>query len=90
MPRKNRLTPTKAGNKVLGINRKFQFSAKQKEIITNALNGARIVLINGPAGTSKTYLAVYTALKLLLSNKIEDILYVRTAVESGVSIGALP
>jgi len=51
----------------------------------------KMVFISGPAGTSKTYLAVLALLKLLNTKKVSDIIYLRSAVESADSkIGFLP
>lgn len=48
-------------------------------------------MIKGPAGTSKTILAIYAGLQLLKNKKISDITYVRSAVESSSSkLGFLP
>ena len=50
-----------------------------------------MMIVSGPAGTSKTYLAVYVCLMLMSSKKISDIMYVRSIVESAdVKMGALP
>lgn len=49
-----------------------------------------ILLVNGPAGTSKTFLSVYCALHLLNKKKVSDLMYFRTIVESGKSLGSLP
>ena len=42
-----------------------------------------IVFISGPAGTSKTYIAIYGALQLYNMNNDNGITYVRTIAESG-------
>jgi phosphate starvation-inducible PhoH-like protein len=50
-----------------------------------------MVLVDGPAGTAKTFLAVYAGLLLLQEKKIKNIIYIRSIVESATkSIGALP
>lgn len=50
-----------------------------------------IIFISGPAGTSKTYIAIYGALQLYNMNNDRGITYVRTIAESGEkSLGALP
>ncbi len=50
-----------------------------------------MVFINGPAGSSKTYIAVYSALELLKDSHVDQVVYIRSAVESSSrSIGALP
>jgi phosphate starvation-inducible PhoH-like protein len=50
-----------------------------------------MVFVSGPAGSSKTYITIYSALKLLNQKKVSDLLYIRSAVESADSkIGFLP
>ena len=49
------------------------------------------MFINGPAGSTKTYMAVYSALRLLSAYDELDLLYVRTVIESAEKgLGALP
>ena len=73
------------------IKRKHKLSEKQAEILQTILsNEDGIVIIDGPAGTSKTYLAVYAALQDM-ANTGKTILYLRSVVEnSNRKIGALP
>lgn len=50
-----------------------------------------IMFVNGPAGSTKTYMAVLCALRHLQKNEELDLLYVRTAIESAdKGLGALP
>lgn len=50
-----------------------------------------MLFVDGPAGSSKTYIAVYSALELLRDRHIDQIIYIRSVVESSSrSIGALP
>jgi len=49
-----------------------------------------ITLCYGPAGSSKTFTAVYTALKLYAENKIEKIILTKPIQESGEKLGFLP
>jgi len=44
----------------------------------------------GPAGTGKTFLAVASALSMLLTKKIRKLVLTRPVVESGESLGFLP
>uniref|UniRef100_A0A7C4Y571 PhoH-like protein n=1 Tax=candidate division WOR-3 bacterium TaxID=2052148 RepID=A0A7C4Y571_UNCW3 len=60
---------------------KFYLESIKKNIITFAI---------GPAGTGKTYLAVASALKELLSKRFSRIILTRPAVEAGESLGFLP
>ena len=54
-------------------------------------DGSHAAMVDGPAGTAKTYLAVLAALKLVSKRKLDNIVYVRSVVESAnKSIGSLP
>lgn len=70
-------------------NCKVELSPKQdtlyKGIKTNTLT-----VIHGPAGTSKTFTACYTALGLLANKKIEKIIITKPIQESGENLGHLP
>jgi phosphate starvation-inducible PhoH-like protein len=69
-----------------------ELTEKQKKFLELALNKeTKIIFVSGPAGTSKTFLAVLASLKLLNQKRMSDILYIRSAVESADSkIGFLP
>lgn len=49
-----------------------------------------ITLCYGPAGSSKTFTAVYTALKLYAEKKIDKIILTKPVQESGEKLGFLP
>jgi phosphate starvation-inducible PhoH-like protein len=68
------------------------WTEKQKAIINLFLDKkTKIMILKGPAGTSKTILAMYLGLQLLNSKKVSDIVLVRSAVESADSkLGYLP
>ena len=70
----------------------FRLTEKQKVFLALALQDkTNIMFISGPAGSTKTYMAVYAALRHLSSNEELDMLYVRTVIESGEKgLGALP
>ena len=72
--------------------RQFPWTEKQKEFFKIALNhSTKVVFVNGPAGTSKTLLSVYCGLQLLNMKVVDDIMYLRSAVESSdKSLGFLP
>ena len=65
---------------------------KQKQFLELALDKkVKMLLISGPAGTTKTYLAVLAALMLMNEKRVSDIIYVRSVVESAdVKMGTLP
>lgn len=72
----------------------YDFTEKQKEIVRTILDStSKLIFIDGPAGTSKTYLATYCGLKLLRYNppQYESLLYIRNNVEcSSKTFGILP
>jgi phosphate starvation-inducible PhoH-like protein len=72
--------------------RGLDWTEKQKAFIDLALDkNTKIIFLSGPAGTSKSILAVYCALMMLNEKRISDIIYVRTIVESAaISMGTLP
>jgi phosphate starvation-inducible PhoH-like protein len=72
--------------------REFKWSDKQKEMIkTIQSNESKIVFLRGVAGSGKTALAVYCALKLLEAKKMSDVTYIRSAVESADNkLGYMP
>lgn len=72
--------------------KELKWTPKQKEFIDLSLaKDTKIMMVNGPAGSSKSILATYCALKLLSEKRISDIVYVRSAVESSDSkLGYLP
>ena len=49
-----------------------------------------LFLLQGPAGTGKTYLAVVMAVRALRNKEVERIILVRPAVEAGEKLGFLP
>jgi phosphate starvation-inducible PhoH-like protein len=55
-----------------------------------ALMHKELVFGIGPAGTGKTYLAVATAVSLLLAGKVDRLILSRPAVEAGERLGFLP
>lgn len=92
MPRKKsdveigQLRPPKITVKNIGL------TEKQKTLVRLALaEENKVIFISGPAGSTKTFMAVYSALKKLKQNDELDLLYVRTVIESAEKgLGALP
>jgi phosphate starvation-inducible PhoH-like protein len=72
--------------------KKVSLTDKQTQLLKIIFdNDSKIIFISGPAGTSKTYVAIYGALQLYNMNNDRGITYVRTIAESGEkSLGALP
>ena len=74
------------------INEKFEQTETQKQFIKLFLNPeTKMLIVDGPAGTAKTYFAAFCALKLLSLRQTEQIIYIRSIVESASkSMGSLP
>ena len=68
------------------------FTDKQKSFVGAAMDSElNMLFVQGPAGTTKTYLAIYCGLKMLSEQKVEQLVYVRSAVESADhKLGFLP
>ena len=80
-------------HKVKFKERKFRFTENQVEFLHKALDQhSKLLFLAGPAGTAKTYMAVYSALQLMMDSGLDkDILYIRSIAESAEkSIGSLP
>lgn len=69
-----------------------ELTEKQNQFLTLASDrNTKLLFVSGPAGTSKTYLAVYHALNMLNERRVSDLIYIRSAVESSDSkLGFLP
>lgn len=74
------------------VTNKYTFNEKQTQFFDVLhKDDSHLAMVDGPAGTAKTYLAVYAALKLVAKRKLDNIIYVRSVVESAnKSIGFLP
>ena len=54
-------------------------------------NNTKIAFVDGPAGTAKTYCAAYVALNMLKAHRVEEVVYIRSIIESASkSMGSLP
>lgn len=76
----------------LAIRENIPWTKKQKELFALIQNkDTKVVFIKGNAGTSKSISAIYTALQELNQKKVNEIIYVRSAVESSdQKLGMLP
>jgi phosphate starvation-inducible PhoH-like protein len=72
--------------------RELPWTEKQKAFLTLVDHkDTKIIFLTGPAGTSKTTVAVRAGLQMLNSKKVSDLVFIRAAVESGDSkLGMLP
>ena len=68
------------------------FTEKQKSLLKLVFDKkTKIVFVSGPAGTSKTFMAIYGALQLFNMDNSYSLSYVRTIIESADrGMGALP
>lgn len=65
---------------------------KQKELL-KLINSkeCKMIFVEGPAGTSKSFVSIMAALQLLNEKRVSDIVYLRSVVESSdFSMGYLP
>jgi phosphate starvation-inducible PhoH-like protein len=63
--------------------RELQWTTNQKKFIETLQDkNTKIILCKGPAGTAKSLLSVYCALKALNDKKVGEIFYIRNPVES--------
>ena len=72
--------------------RQLPWTQKQKDIIElMSHKDTKVVFLSGPAGTSKSIVSTYCALKLLNEKKVSEVIYIRSVVESASkSLGYLP
>ena len=74
------------------ITQKFKLNDTHNSLVElGYLDSTKILFVDGPAGTAKTYCASLLALNLLKSHKMGEIVYIRSIVESASkSMGSLP
>jgi phosphate starvation-inducible PhoH-like protein len=76
----------------LHVRGRADLTAKQKQVIDLILDKrTKVLFLSGPAGTSKTWLAIYCGLLLLQQRRMSHLTFVRTIIESASkSLGSLP
>lgn len=69
-----------------------ELTEKQQQFLALAADKTtKVIFVAGPAGTSKTYLAVLHALRMINEKRVSDLVYIRSAVEcSDAKLGFLP
>lgn len=74
------------------INQEFELNDVHNSFLELALDKrTKVSMIDGPAGSGKTYLSVLAALQCLKNHYVDEIVYVRSIVESASkSLGSLP
>lgn len=77
---------------VFDITQQYKLNDTHKEFVQSCFKqSTKILMVDGPAGSSKTYLSVYVALSLLKQQQIKEIVYIRSVVESATKkLGYLP
>ena len=101
--RKKSITPTEENNptpvnkrdiisQVIKRRPKGKFLTENQKIYYETLLNNQITICSGPAGVGKSYIAMKTAVDLLLDdgNGYDKIIIVRPAVEAEEKLGALP
>lgn len=76
----------------MSINHRDDLTENQKKLLSLIEDKkTKIVFVNGPAGTSKTYISVLAGLIEMEKKHVSDILYIRSVIESASkSLGFLP
>ena len=74
------------------IKHQFKFSEKHQNFLDLCLNEkSRMIFVDGVAGTGKSYLAVMAAITKIKEGKTNQLIYIRSLVESASrSMGFLP
>ena len=72
--------------------RELPWTQKQKDIIElMSHKDTKVLFLSGPAGTSKSIVSTYCALKLLNEKRVSEVIYIRSVIESASkSLGYLP
>lgn len=66
-----------------------ELTPKQRELFKMIKNNT-LTIVQGPAGTAKTFVACYTALSMLADKTIDKIIITKPIVEAGENLGFLP
>ncbi len=67
----------------------IQLRDKQRELI-NIMDNSDVVVVTGPAGTSKTFIDSYYAIRSLRDHLYEKVIFTKPVQEAGEKLGALP
>ena len=79
-------------NQNYSVNQQYDLSEVHESFLTETLDAhTKMMLVDGPAGSSKTYLSVLASLLMLGRGEVDKIIYVRSIIESASrSLGSLP
>jgi len=74
------------------IKRPFYFNPKHREFYDCIKNPkTKMGFVDGPAGSMKTYIAIYAGLELIKQEEFQRLVYIRSVTESAErSLGSLP
>jgi phosphate starvation-inducible PhoH-like protein len=78
------------GDEIRTKKRRISARSPNQAAYIGAMREHELVFGLGPAGTGKTYLAVATAVDMMMSGAVERIILSRPAVEAGERLGFLP
>lgn len=84
--RKQRPTKSSSSN---DLHKSIQLTPNQRKF-AEAIEQNQIVVCTGPAGTAKTFVTMYTSLKLISRREFDKIITTKPAQESGEKLGFLP
>jgi phosphate starvation-inducible PhoH-like protein len=79
--------PTKSSSN--DLHKSIQLTPNQRKF-AEAIEQNQIVVCTGPAGTAKTFVTMYTSLKLISRREFDKIITTKPAQESGEKLGFLP
>ncbi len=79
--------PTKSGSNE--AHRSIQLTPNQKKF-AKTIEENQIIVCTGPAGTAKTFVTMYSSLKLISNREFDKIITTKPAQESGEKLGFLP
>lgn len=72
-----------------GYEKYVQLTEKQMEF-SKIIEDNQIIICTGPAGTAKTFVTMYTSLKLISMGEYETVITTKPIQESGEKLGFLP
>lgn len=67
----------------------IELTPKQAELV-KTIKQNTLTIVQGPAGSAKTFVACYTALQMLANKEVDKIIITKPIVDAGESIGFLP
>lgn len=74
------------------VNKDIKFKTKKQKELEKAIIDNEVIFVSGPPGTGKTFIALKTAIEVLIKseNPFNGILLTKPIVEAGENIGFLP